>query len=428
MKTPLKVMNNRFILYNYHSVLYLLRLCDLFKDYELGLKCITKLEEEYKEKLIKDNIDISYYSDLFKKNIENKEKQDNKLLYFIIDGGWKEWNGIDYENGIGGSETFVIKYSETLAKFGYKVFVFCKTNNYCFYNNVLYIPIIKIGFYYDKIKPRVCFVNRYSEYVSVCNHFGIDSYFISHDLFRENEIIPDCKGVLTISKWHYEYTKEYLKSQKSKNKVYEISYGIEEEKENKNKIKNSFIYSSFPNRGLYYLLKMFPIILENFKDSTLNIFCDFENEYVQMWYKNETEEMKKMIKEINEKYGEKIKNHGWVNKKKLREYYLKSEYWFYPCIFIETCCHTAMECAITKTLAITNNLGALQNTVGDRGIIINGDAREEGWQYLALNRVLNVMKGLENKELYLEKNYNWAIDKSYENVVKDFENRFIDLE
>jgi hypothetical protein len=37
------------------------------------------------------------------------------------------------------------------------------------------------------------------------------------------------------------------------------------------------------------------------------------------------------------------------------------------------------------------------------------------------------MKGLENKENYLERNYLWIKEKSYEKVVRDFEKRFIDL-
>jgi hypothetical protein len=425
----LKTMNNRYLFYNYHSVLYLLKLADDFENYQICLECIERLKE-FSEMLIKDNININYYyrnSMLCKEIVKGEFSRNNKLIYFLIDGGWTNWNGNSYNKGIGGSETFVIRYAETLASFGYKIMVFCKTDNYCLVKDVLYIPINKYIYYCNGIKPRVCFINRYPEYIEPTLKNDIDCYLICHDLFRNNEIIPVCKGVMTISDWHMNYVKSFFGNIGNKNNVFQISYGIDGCEEAIEKVRNSFIYSSFPNRGLYYLLKMFPIILDNFPDSTLNIFCDFNNSYVQQHYRKEISEIEKMMRDINSKYGLKIINHGWIDKKTLRSFWLKSEYWFYPCTFTETCCHTAMECAITKTLAITNDLGALKNTVGDRGIIINGNVWEEGWQYLALNRVLNVMKGLENKENYLERNYLWIKEKSYEKVVRDFEKRFIDL-
>ena len=42
----------------------------------------------------------------------NKEK-----ILFVSDGGWDDWDGETlYKNGIGGSETFTIKYAEWLQK------------------------------------------------------------------------------------------------------------------------------------------------------------------------------------------------------------------------------------------------------------------------------------------------------------------------
>jgi hypothetical protein len=84
---------------------------------------------------------------------------------------------------------------------------------------------------------------------------------------------------------------------------------------------------------------------------------------------------------------------------------------------METFCLTALEAALTKTLVITNNLAALQNTVGDRGVVIEGNASEAEWQEKALIEIKKYLtsdpeyRNLKNE--LIEKNYNWASTLSW---------------
>ena len=94
----------------------------------------------------------------------------------------------------------------------------------------------------------------------------------------------------------------------------------------------SFIYSSFPNRGLIVLLKMWPKIIKEFPDATLNIYCDLEQEWVNQVAPEMMQQIKKLLK-VN-KTG--VKVHGWVSKNELAEAWNKTEYFLYPCIFEET--------------------------------------------------------------------------------------------
>jgi hypothetical protein len=109
-----------------------------------------------------------------------------------------------------------------------------------------------------------------------------------------------------------------------------------------------------------------------------------------------------------------IHKYGWVDKKTLAEAWRTAEYWFYPCTFMETFCLTAVEAAISRTLAITNGLAALQNTVGDRGICIPGDARLPEWQKTALIELFDIMENHERRTELIEKNYQWAKTMSWE--------------
>jgi predicted O-methyltransferase YrrM len=112
-----------------------------------------------------------------------------------------------------------------------------------------------------------------------------------------------------------------------------------------------------------------------------------------------------------------IHYHGWVDKKTLAQAWLASDIWFYPCIFMETFCLTALEAALTKTLVVSNDLAALQNTVGDRGVIIPGDPMTKEWQDAALDklRLYFLEANAALYDTYRERNYEWASAMSWEN-------------
>ena len=97
--------------------------------------------------------------------------------------------------------------------------------------------------------------------------------------------------------------------------------GNENRNENRNvnmivKKKYSFIYSSFPNRGLIHLLKMFPKIREKIPDAKLNVFCDTQNNWVQSVSKEEMNQVDLLLEEQKEY----VTNNGWVTKEVLRNH------------------------------------------------------------------------------------------------------------
>ena len=163
---------------------------------------------------------------------------------------------------------------------------------------------------------------------------------------------------------------------------------------------------------------MFPKIVKQFPFARLRVFCDFNNSWLNTYHS----ETVKKIKVLLEEQKDNVVNYGWVNGETLRNYWNISKIWFYPCTFAETCCLTAYEAAASKTLVITNDLAALTESVGDRGIIISGNPVEEQWQDIALERVLRVLRNEEDVEPYITSNYNWVRDdKNFDKVVGDFE-------
>lgn len=268
----------------------------------------------------------------------------------------------------------------------------------------------------------ICIVTRFPEYIPVACLNGVKTFYILHDFANKQDIIakyPNLLGIFCVSEWHKSQFLSLFANCESITGI--ISHGIETdlypiiEKE-----KYTFIYSSFADRGLLQLLKMWKKIVERYPTAHLNIFCNLQHKWSQMVAENEMVEIQKIINENRNS----ITNHGWVNGKILREFWAKSHIWFYPCTYEETCCLSAWEAAASKTLVVTNHLAALKTSVGNRGVIIEGDARQQWWHDTALQRLFQVLDSNGEKE-YTEKNYEWVKTKNFKNVVNDFERNYI---
>lgn len=449
---PETTMSMRKNMYGYHIPYELISPCYNLHRYELGEKCCRKLVDfikttGYKEDrytIVNGWLEIFYlfnkYNQYQKSDTVFNGRTNTKTIVFVSPGGWSEWDGETlYTKGLGGSETFTVKYGETLAEMGYQVIVFCNCLQQIIHKNVHYIPIEKYIEFLCGYRIDVCLINRYPSYIHTTILKAKRTYFISHDLTSEDTLIPtsaNLTGLLFLS----EFQKRQFLSLYSmfEDRCSLISYGIdsslfpESELSSIKDIENAhwtnpdneinFIYPSFPNRGLLPLLEIFPTILTRFPNAKLHIFCEMKQYWVQKYHK----EVIDKIEDILDKGNPNIINHGWVNGEELRKFWKKAHVWLYPCTFEETFCMTALESAMSKTLIICSNTGALPETVGDRGLIIPGNPSEVGWKIFAVNRLFNILEGHEDKKDLIENTYRWAKNKDYSIVVEDFRQKYIE--
>lgn len=157
----------------------------------------------------------------------------------------------------------------------------------------------------------------------------------------------------------------------------------------------SFVYASAPNRGLNFLLNMWPKILEEWPYATLQIFHGLSEQD---------------IKAIQNSGLERVSPMGKVTQKTLFEKLQLIDYWVYPCSFFETCCTTAIEMAYHGPICITNDLGALkENNVS---ILINTKEFTE-------TKIIDILRDLEanpeKKNDLRQRQYNWAKEQSWDN-------------
>ena len=407
---------------------FLCKICYELEEYDLG--------KQSAELFLKNNLTnadsyeevVSWYKIYEKLTIPvedcNPKIPDKPIFVFHADGGFNNWSGSSILTiGVGGSETYIIEHSRHIQKSGlFDVYVFCNCLEEENFEGVIYKPLSD---YYSFIKQNyihTCIVSRYSEYLPVTFKGWTENvYLVVHDLTPTGIVIPldkKLKKIFCLTEWHVDYFTQIFPS--LKNITVPFYYGIDFSKFKNNNItlkqQYKFIYSSFPNRGLLELLQMWPKIYEFQPLASLHIYCDIDGKWV-----NQVEgEMMNKIRQLFIEFGVQQKNmnihyHGWVNKQTLSEAWLSSDIWFYPCTFMETFCLTALEAALTKTLVITNNLAALQNTVGHRGVIIKGEPNEPEWQEKALSKIKKYLdpENIHLKNELIERNYEWASKLSW---------------
>ena len=156
----------------------------------------------------------------------------------------------------------------------------------------------------------------------------------------------DIDKVVTLTKWHKSNIAN-LYPIINPNKIEVINNGIDVSLFNKktiNKIKNKFIWSSCPERGLLILLTMWHKIIDKLPDATLDI-CS----YVEF---PRNEEDTKMLEIVNQY--DSITYHGKINSYELYRLMSNSEVWLYTNISPETSCITAMELLMSESTVWIN--------------------------------------------------------------------------
>jgi len=416
--------------YEYNDFVLGEKVCELFISHSAQMKKL--MNEEFNNSdlsLISDWNDIFISLNKLKPTVGNKIIPEQKIICVIADGGFSEWTGRDIlDKGVGGSETWVIEMTRYLSKYmspDYKFIVFCKTSKIDTFQYVDYVPLDSMYSFFSSTVIDSCIISRFSHYIPTAIHSDIKKiHLILHDLSPSGSIIPIhpyIKKIICLTEWHKKY---FLQSFPQFTNItegfhYGINYDVFESKGEMVKVPNSFIYSSFPNRGLIILLKLWNRIRKILPDATLNIYCDVygtgsQGKWVNHYFPEEMNEIRDLLSVNNSSQG--VFYHGWVSKEKLANAWKYADVWFYPCKFAETFCLTALESAATKTLAITNDLAALQETVGNRGVIISGDVTDLEWQENALKAIEFIQHpdNKHKKEQLIKINYEWSQENHWE--------------
>ena len=421
-------MNSKYKINKYEIQKLLLKYCLIFSNYELGLNCVN-ICKEYEKNYPQEDSNLYLWESIFFLCNKSKNIRDNnisvvdnnkhtKTICVVAPGGWDYWDGETLEKkGLGGSETWCIKFCEELTKIftNYNITIFCNCLEKKIYNNVLFQKIEDFPEFVSTNYIDYCLISRYPEYTQLCIDNNVENiYIIFHDLNRHGEIIPissnKLKKFVCLSDWHSNHIENCFPM--IKNKITTLHYGIDVNSfPIEDIVPYSFIFPSFPNRDLLNLLNMFPLIKERYPSATLNVFCNLKLPFVQKVLGHKIEMIEMLLSQPG------VTNHGWVNPTILKKYWSKSHVWFYPTNFEETFCRVALEAAASKTFAITTNVAALSETVGNRGVLLEkGDPSTLEWQLKSLDTLYYYLDNENEMNKLVQSNYEWSLTKNYRDV------------
>ena len=336
------------------------------------------------------------------------------------------FNGQNYKDQpVYGSEMNIIQIGEWFVKkYKYEVYIFvCNlklTNMDIIHKGVHYIDFNSLHEFNKTIDIMI--INRFMNYFIHFESKATQTYYYVQDMclnymFKGKEldnygkhfIHNICKGNLIdgficISEWQKQNIKKIIG--KVHTPFHIIGNGISSSIPERNVdkiIKNRFIYCSDPSRGLETFLDCMIELQKYIHDCSIVVFRCSEFD----------ENIYNKLKLIHNKIVYDKVSHDIVI-----EEFIKADIWFYPVNLTEAYCNCAAESQLYNTICIYNNLGALETTIGDRGIALNHN--EPNYIEYAVQNILALIQNTTLKQDLRKKGYEWATQQIFEYKIDEW--------
>lgn len=342
--------------------------------------------------------------------------------------GFEQWSPKNLDKGIGGSEEAVIYLSNELVKLGWKITVYGDPqSDIGNYGGVKYLPY----YYFNQNDVFNILIGWRSPGFFDFVWKSDRNYLWLHDIQNPQEYskkrVDNINKIFALSKWHRENMPNVPddKFMVSANGI-NMSHFEELDKKGIVRDPHKMIWTSSYDRGLEHLLKMWPKILEEVPDATLEVFYGwklFEN-----FYRNNPERMawkEKMDKLMTQKG---ITHHGRVGQKEVLEWTFRSGIWAYPTHFGEISCITAMKCQAAGAIPVVCDYAALDETV-QYGVKIHTPSGEDIYdpdkQEEFGKALIKALKDTDWQESVRNEMIPWARDKfTWAKVAKQWSDEF----
>ena len=314
-------------------------------------------------------------------------------IAIICGPSFEKWSPKSVQSGIGGSEEAVISMSKELTKLGWKVTVYADPREDAGnYDGVEYKDWYEIN---NKDDFNVLILWRTIAYMDLMPKAKFTMLWL-HDVPANpdytKERIDRIDKIAILSEYHKSLLRLHdngIFRKMPDDKVFLTSNGIPpiefEWKGNQKRV----IYMSSPDRGLIYLLNIWPDVLKEVPDAQLHIFYGFDvfdalfhdNPGKMKWKMN----LMKKMKEVGAIY------HGRLGHNALHYEISRSGIWAYPTDFTEISCISAMKAQACGAIPVVTNFGALTETVKN-GIKVDVDIQTEEGQQEYKEALINSLK------------------------------------
>jgi glycosyltransferase involved in cell wall biosynthesis/2-polyprenyl-3-methyl-5-hydroxy-6-metoxy-1,4-benzoquinol methylase len=351
------------------------------------------------------------------------------IVVFVGDGV-EDWTPQTVKKtGIGGSELMAMEMSKRLVALGHKVRVYnkCGEHGEGIYDGVEYRKTEK----YQDLECDVLIVSRKANMLA--DQFNVKAKVKTlwvHDvcaISATNEVLLKADKILALSEWH----KQNIVTVHNvhPDHVVKTRNGIDISRfENKNIQRDRFkcVNSSSPDRSWPILLTVWPEIKKQVPEATLHLYYGFKNwEYSAQWDKGQQDLIVFLKNQIQEMAPLGVVYHDRVSQDELANEFLSAGCWLYPTWFTETSCISAMEAQLAGLRIVTSPIAALNETVGERGVMIPGAWTDEDYKRGFIKNTVAALKYESNDDRHLVQQYaknNFSLDSLANDWDKMFRN------
>lgn len=327
------------------------------------------------------------------------------------------------ERALGGIETGIVRLAEALSRRGHDVTVYTPHENpppskpvYRFKNEIIqagsldvfvavrdWIPLL---FQEIKAEKRVFWTGDAADQFP---NYGIG----------DKRVIASCDRLLTVSSWHTENLCEASGFPRAKTSALGNGVDLRLFDGSEKRIRKRMIYSSMPYRGLVHVPPLLKALVQKHPDLEMHVFSGYQ---IYDQGNKEFEGLRRELSGISQ-----VKIHGNVLQKELAREFMKSSVLFYPCHFEETSCITALEAQAAGCPIVSTHLGALPETVGNAGILIDempGSQKFYDRFFIETDRLLSddrLWTSLSEAGKKRAQEFSWdVIAQRFETILKQF--------
>lgn len=314
---------------------------------------------------------------------------------------WEDWAPSSItDGGIGGSETAAVMVSRALAALGHQVELFGQFKNgvdgsgevragsggavvFTHYKNVVDPGQISGDVFISSRDVHALLLQPQARAKAVWVH----DINLGHD---SNDRLDKYDSILCLSQWSGKTMESYYPHIR-KNRIFVTRNGLDvtrfkpemstDEVIQRKDWPPRFTYSSSPDRGLDKLLDFWPKIRALAPGAELHVYYGFKG--WKLMAKGNSVAVSKIAwfeRRLGEMEVQGVFFHDRVGQQELADSFMRSLLWLYPTDFKETSCITAMEAQAAACVPVCTGLAALNETVGERGVLVkpfNMEARYE---------------------------------------------------
>ncbi len=353
---------------------------------------------------------------------------DRPLLVIHTGAAYEPWTSANLNTGIGGAETAAARLAEELERLGNRVVVFSSCDGLeGIYNGVEYLDYGSFDRFAREQAIDVCILSRYASllptpinaaqrYLWLHDVTAAGTPLGAGDLVREH--LEAIDGIVCLSPWHRESVMHAHGI--TGEKIAVIGNGVDAARFSNaaarevERVANRCIYASSPDRGLQALLEMFPLLRELLPGAELHVYGGFETLDARIARRDDGGALRSRRDALYEAMQQPgVFHHGRVGQAELAREFLRCDLWFHPTSTAETYCITALEAQMGGAIPVSTRLGALETTVADRGILIDGAPGSAAYTVAALGAIAELQRDPHRKEELRARARAWASEQTW---------------